>query len=148
MFRSLVTIAVLLGFVASQLAAVPHAHTFASSAEQRQHDARPHVHLGHSHAHGHSHHNDAHDDEPVVPDRGSSHDADAIDLPLTNVPATGSVAVAKAGQDHRAHSGQWVSALLSCVFHDRPIVGCVPWHPPDTGAASCALFLKLRNLRI
>src|SRR5262245_28768494 len=148
MFRSLVTIAVLMGFVAGQLAAMPHAHSFASLTEQRQHDARPHVHFGHSHTHGHGHHHDAHDDEPAVPDRGSSHDTDAIFLPPTYLPATGSVAVAKAGQDHRAQIGHWVVTLLACAFQDRPIVGSVPWHPPDAGAASCALFLKLRNIRI
>jgi len=148
MFRSLVTIAVLLGFVAGQLAAVPHAHAFASLAEQRQHEARSHVHLGHRHTHGHGHHHDGHDDAPVVPDRGNSHDTDAIYLPPSHLPATGSVAVGKAGQDHRFQSGHWVSTLISRAFQDKPIVGTVPWHPPDTGASSCALYLKLRTLRI
>ena len=148
MFRSALSINVLLGFVAGQLSAVPHAHAFASLAEQCQHDARPHVHLGHSHTHGHDHHHDVPDDKPAFPNRGSNHDADAIYLPPTYLPAIRSVAIAKAAQDHRAHSEHWISASLSFAIDDSPTVGSAAWHPPAASAASCALFLKLRNIRI
>src|SRR5882724_3954977 len=100
MFRSLVSIAVLLGFVAGQLAALPHAHAFASLAEQRQHDARPHVHVGHSHGHEHDHHHDSPSGEQEVPnDRSDGHDADALYLPATSGTTTSSVACGKVGQD-------------------------------------------------
>jgi hypothetical protein len=148
MFRSLVSIAVLVGFIAGQLAAMPHAHAFATVAEQHRHDSRPHVHLGHSHGHGHRHQCDSHDNEPVVPDGGSTHDADATYLPPTHLPATIPVSVEKAGQDHRAQIGHWVSTFFSCALQIKPSIGHACWHPPDADAPSCALFLKLRTLRI
>jgi len=52
MIRRAVMLAVIAGWLVSQLAAMPHAHATGDTA----HSARPHVHLG---GHGHCHHHAA-----------------------------------------------------------------------------------------
>lgn len=62
MFRGCVSSLVIVGLLASFLAAVPHVHAGMSAEERREHDASHHVHhflLGHAHHdhdHGHDHH--------------------------------------------------------------------------------------------
>src|SRR5688572_8979386 len=72
MLRPWISSLVIMGFVASQLAAAPHAHRGISQEEQQQHDATPHFHYSwvcHDHSeHGHSHGGDSHQhDRPSEP---------------------------------------------------------------------------------
>jgi hypothetical protein len=162
MFRRCVSILVLLGFVAGQLAAVPHAHGGCSSEQQREHDARPHVHVGscsHSHDHNDSHdgHSHSHATDKPAPASGEQlsnsgcgpyveHDADAIYLPCG---ASSPVAV----KDQRtASSADPISSAdtasyATCLLPD-PRNASAPIHPPNGHSSGAKLFLTLRNLRI
>jgi hypothetical protein len=161
MFRRCISTLVLLGFVAGQLAAIPHAHGGCSPEEQREHDARPHVHVGfcgHSHDHDDSHdghsHNRATDKvspasgQQVFDDDGAcniEHDADAIYLPCVASP----VAV----KEQRITSGPGpISstdlALDATGFRAELHYASVPIHPPNGHSSGAKLFLTLRNLRI
>ena len=90
MFRTAVSYIVMLGFVAGQLAALPHAH--AESATPADHNDRLHIHssclddVGHCHDGGHSHHHDAddnasHPSRPEASTEHSGHDSNAVYLP-------------------------------------------------------------------
>ena len=146
----------LLGFIAGQLASLPHAHGSVSLSDQHQHDSWPHFHLGHgkhsqSHSHSHSHaHGDASKRKKCnCPsdgfDKRSHHDSDRVDLP------TGASDVTAGAGRHCAFDG----ASLKAVFPSP--VTCLPleaeqWpdpsRPPDIRPAACKIFLKLRTLRI
>src|SRR5689334_6867504 len=64
MWRRGLSLLVIVGFLANQMALIPHAHDRVTMAEQKKHDATPHIHFGASghadddhddHHHGHSH---------------------------------------------------------------------------------------------
>ena len=168
MFRRCVSLLVIAGFLASQLAAIPHAHGNASAEEQREHDAKPHCHFGHTHHdHGHSHsgHNHPHELPGQDQEEGSrplsggtdtelletgllatDHDANAIFLP-----GRAWTASTTSQKDH-AQSVWQISALTA-----NPVnLGNVPsfaksaprWHPPDEVLDASGSYLILRNLRI
>jgi hypothetical protein len=162
MFRRCVCILVLLGFIAGQLAVVPHAHGGYSPEEQRQHDARPHVHVGfcgHSHEHNHSHdgHSHSHPTDKAAPasveqlSNGGcgpcvEHDADAIYLPCgASSPATvkDQRTASSAELIHSADTASCATCLLP-----NPRNASAPIHPPNGHSSGAKLFLTLRNLRI
>jgi hypothetical protein len=161
MFRRCVSTLVLIGFVAGQLAAVPHAHGGCSPEEQREHDARPHVHVGfcgHSHDHDDSHSGHAHNraTDEVSPASGqqlfdgggarnAEHDADAIYLPCGAYPVAVKDQRTASSADliHSTVSGSDAIGLLP-----EPRYVAVPIHPPDGYSPCVKLFLILRNLRI
>lgn len=93
MIRRCKTAVLLLAYLASQVAVLPHAHGAGEVDMPADHDVRPHVHfLGatHSHGHGHPHHHHgegaAHShalpvkSEPAS-DEVPGHDSDAVYLP-------------------------------------------------------------------
>jgi hypothetical protein len=145
-----------LGFVAGQLAAIPHAHAFATLAEQRQHDERPHVHFGsHSHGHGHSHggHSHSHSEEPKAPvhsdhspSAGQSlvvdHEADAIYLP------SGITALNTIKQQRTDRGAGATITAAACPILQAHRQASAPNRPPDTPSPNAKLFLTLRQLRI
>jgi hypothetical protein len=155
-----VSLLVLIGFAASQLATVGHAHAWTSLPEQQQHDATPHVHWfgssshrhehthgGHSHPHKRGQSNSSQDRDDATPTPGQTdfeHDASAIfisaclALPVTGNPPVllmgvnePSVVPVSLVQEIEAHV--W---LLMCM------------HPPDASWPGSHLYLSLRNLRI
>ncbi len=163
MFSRCISIFVIVGFVASQLAAVPHLHSWSSFADQQQHDATPHLHLdwlgfsdhSHEHSHGgqtHSHchikHSHAapvedHNDSACVSDSGD-HDASAVAVSVPEgMPSSGSYQL----------PGKATSQLLAAAI---PLDGSIElnglrpirWHPPDLAWSDAHLYIFLRNLRL
>jgi hypothetical protein len=122
MYRRLVSISMLAGFLMAQWAAMPHGH---AHREPLNHDASPHVHLSavsgssHSHEHRHAHgagqvngHAADMAHEQVAPNGDlspvSDHDDDAVYLPSSASPSA-----------DRVDSGK--SLAPSVVFH---VVDC------------------------
>lgn len=161
MFRRCVTFLVIAGFLASQLAAIPHAHGVASAKEQQKHDATPHFHyewFGHAgHDHGHSHPGQRHglgqeapssdnsDGQPLgIGLSGAAHDSDAVFVPRQ--------AVFAASSKDRVVAAWQLAALVA--LHDflgdhKWIPNPSPrWHPPDQILDASDTYLTLRNLRL
>ncbi len=166
MFRRYVTIVLILGYVASQMASLSHAH----GSQPAGHDERPHVHgswitrlLGiadeatnerdashrhHDHSHGgHSHTHDR-PQAPSVPTEPANPDHDSTCIYLAD------------GGHGALNSG--TGAFFASVFHQAhfadeavcshlqatPIIVRQLQRPPDSLLSGCALILKLRTLRI
>lgn len=156
MLRRCISIFALAGFIAGQLAVVPHAHSGYSAEEQQQHDARPHVHVGgHSHGHRHSHagHSHSHSDEQKAPaDRDHStgpglsllveHEADAVYLP------TGVAMLTATKQQPMGSSASEAAAAVGPACLQMHRQASAPIRPPDTPSLHAKLFLTLRHLRI
>lgn len=168
MFRRCISLLVIMGLFASQLAAIPHAHAGNSAEEQQKHDATPHFHSewfrsGHDHGHSHDGHSHSHDgqhaekntpqpagdseDQPLSDGlNGTDHDANAVFVPLhAGAPSTTSQNVSKAAASQIA-----ATAVLTEVFGDAwPSVSSTPpLHPPDAVQDGSDIYLTLRNLRI
>lgn len=149
MFRRIVSILVLLGFIAGQSAVMPHAH---GGLEPVGHDATPHIHLSlhhsHSHCHGshkHSHH--SHQPSPAgqLCKAVVDHDADAIYLPTVTP-------FVERGSDELSGLQIQFALLLTSVAIDLSAADAQQasfgHHPQDICAPNCALYLQLRALRI
>jgi hypothetical protein len=159
--RRVVSTLLIVAYVASQLAALPHAH-----GSQSEHDQRPYVHGGwltstfaskrdsghghghhhHGHEHSHSHGNSA-DPVPLPPiDRTSGdHDDDCVYLPYALVATKLIRVAAEAGQfSQPVATSQFVANSSSPTAFSLPqqtaLHGCRGEH--------CALYLTLRTLRI
>jgi hypothetical protein len=146
MIRRVMAFLAVLGYVAGQLAAAPHAHGSVSG----RHDARPHIHLS---LFGRNHHHHRHDccdarsDLTGARTGQGDHDDDAVYLQVV------------------------VSGAPQASFNQVKLWGwstLVSWLPPATASAShafalfsescepcpnstgehCALFLTLQTLRI
>lgn len=155
MFRRCISLLVIAGLFASQLAAVPHAHGGLSDAEQQRHDATPHFHanwLGHG-DHGHSHGGHRHEPaeqangQPLSTEIGGpDHDASAIFVPIQ------SAAPVTASQQESAAAAWQLAALVPAsdgLSDIGPSLGSTPpWHPPDEVLDGSDTYLTLRNLRI
>ena len=159
MFRRFISTLVLIGFVAGQIAAVPHAHAGYSPEEQQRHDAKPHVHVEKSaHSHGHQHSHDEHSHSHAVGGAvnvkspghavcapSTDHDTDAINFPSD----ASSLLAAK---DQRTSTGADPNPSAQSghgTFRLRPEPQCdsIPLHPPNNSSGA-KLFLTLRTLRI
>jgi hypothetical protein len=162
MFRRCISLLVIVGLFASQLAAVPHAHVGISLEELQKHDATPHFHCswlchddhGHDHSHGgHSHQHESplkpvkqSADEPL-PDGVAvlNHNANAVYAP------THASAVAAGKQQDIPTS----SLVLAAVCASQAYIPAIDWdkvsrhgHPPDAVLDGSDTYLTLRNLRI
>lgn len=161
MFRRCLSLLVIAGLLASQLAVIPHVHGSATPEEQQKHNATPHIHCawlghsGHDHSHsgkGHSHPGSHHDEgaKPATDDSdghplaiglsGADHDTDAIFV--SDQAATASRQVSA-----------WQPAALAPLFTGindlRSRQSPSPrWHPPDEVLDASDTYLTLRNLRI
>lgn len=163
MLQRCISLFVIVGFVASQLAAIPHAHSWCSSTEQQKHDSTPHVHLDwlassnhrHEHSHGgrtHSHSHNEHSDSTPAEDQNESapvqdsgdHDASAISVSvLLGMPASGGNGVTG------TTTSQLQAVDVPTVCHiDLKSFRPINWHPPDSAWADSHLYISLRNLRI
>lgn len=170
MFRRCISFLVMVGFFASQLASVPHAHAGSSAEERQKHDATPHFHVewfcgddahGESCDHGeHSHsHDGQHPDKPVQSPFSDSedqphsdglnciaHDTNAIFAPSQVVAIS-----IPAHNDTKAVAEQFAAVnLLTEIRSDIwPSLPCKqPLHPPDAVQDGSDTYLTLRNLRI
>ena len=149
MFRRCVSLLVLLGFIAGQLATVPHAHGANCHSGGHEHDSRLHFHLG---GHDHPHRHDQGGRHGAVPGEsfpvpgGSTgkqdHDADAIYL------ADGAAIALAAGHESAGGAATFVSAEVPGKVWQFDGGAAAPFHPPDSLPAVGKLFLTLRTLRI
>lgn len=163
MLRRIVSTCVLIGFIASQWAAVPHMHAHETDAKHGH--TSPHMHLswfgssthmhGHEHGPGGTHHHQAavpNDSSAATPSDQATgeddHDGDAVYLP-GGVPraTTTSIAEALALKGQAAHlallaydPGFAAELSATCCTASR--------RPPDERHPGCALYLTLRTLRI
>ena len=144
------------GYLASQLATVPHVHGQSGKPQPSDHSARPHVHVawfGHgNHSHddhsrddGHTHHHewDGSRSQPFSSDPNAGHgdhDSDAVYFPND----TGA-----------SYPGKSVASLNSFDFLSTLALAAVPTSTtilnraadaflPDKCSSGCALFLALR----
>lgn len=159
MFRRCVSLLMIVGMFASQLAAIPHAHGATSREEQRKHDATPHFHwFGHCHSHTHGKHDHHHQQDqtskndtsdrqtPRPAGTDSDHDADAVYL--------------ASGTSCTLDSGAQVSSVRILLFAlqvpvapsncgiDGKAVRGLPLRPPDQVLDGSEIYLTLRTLRI
>lgn len=159
MLRRIASMLVMVGYLAGQLAAVPHAH--ANDPLHEHHSAQPHIHVAaarspshtyeHGSEHGHVHRHTA----PAAARDGAcqadqfsgvaDHEADAIYLPLT-VSTT-----VTSGAD----SSKLLTSPALLHFVDAAAVSdavtasqTALLRLPDTRAPECAFCLTLRALRI
>lgn len=158
MIRRCVNIAVMIGFLANQLAAAPHAHDEGSLHDH--HSSQPHLHLswfgGSHHHHEHCHHGDPatnhHHDHLLTHttlSRGAADDHDDDAIYLSPV-----VATASSGNDHHIGWLKWQTANVwqTLATVSKPVIEVPSFafreRPPDLAGEHCALFLKLQTLRI
>lgn len=165
MFRRSVSVLVIAGFLANQLAVIPHAHGAASTDEQQKHNATPHLHCEwHDHAvydhadhdHGHSHSGNGHkgNAKPSSNDSegpslaiglcGVDHDIDVI---MVSIQAT------TASRSQNQVVSEWQFAALAplptCLGEFQSSFGqSTRWVSPDKVLDGSDIYLTLRNLRI
>lgn len=168
MFRRCISLLVIMGLFASQLAAIPHAHAGISAADQQRHDATPHFHgdwFHHGdHTHGHSHGERKHapteppkeegsepgensDGQPLSDGLGGpGHDTSAIFVPIR------AGALSTAREQESAASAWQLAAMVPAndgLGDNWPSPCSTPrWHPPDEVLDASDTYLTLRNLRI
>lgn len=167
MFRGCISVFVIAGLFASQLAAVPHAHGGSSAEDRHEHDAKPHFHCnwlsaGHDvHEHGgkaHSHAtpapvrvpvgSESNSDDSLPPEAGWNTDHDANAVYVLNQAAPGPTTNSTQGI---ASAGQLAFCFPPTVWHSSLsfVARSVPcWHPPDEVLDASDAYLTLRNLRI
>jgi hypothetical protein len=157
MLRRSLSMLVMLGYLAGQLAAVPHAHADDPAHEHQL--ALPHIHLadlggvahGHKHGHGHVHRHEA----PASQREGASHhdrlqgsgdhDEDAIYLPT---PAYGS-AISGADQVKVLATPAFLHFVANTSFLGALAADHAALHrPPCEQASACTFCLSMRALRI
>jgi hypothetical protein len=154
MFRRFVSLLVIAGMFASQLAAIPHAHGEMSREEQQKHSATPHVHVfghcqhchSHCHSNGHSHHheNEPESGPPQPAGDGYNHDSTTIYLGDSANLAT-TVGIASVTPTTVL---DLPSSFAPTTFgFDGSNVPALPWHPPDEVADDSEIYLTLRTLR-
>lgn len=162
MFRKCLNSLLILGYLASQLAAIPHAHGEMTAAEQQAHAATPHFHchgMGHSHTHSHECQHDhqgptkpGKDDDQrptsitVSTDSGFNHDADAVFLPSGT-----SVVVSSLPDDLLLATSLDVASINIVSLSEIPTdhsSGRTWGHTSDCLTDHSDLYLALRQLRI
>jgi hypothetical protein len=160
MARCSISLLIVLGMLVGPLAAIPHAHVEMSCAEQRSHDATPHVHI-HAHQH-HGHHHAPHrhstnsltrDVRRLAPEpeghqlpSGWSHEHDAMAVFLT-------VETAAPAPTKQISPASPASLAMAQLFIGSDLQwGSQPalrrdWHPPDAVCDGSNRYLTLRTLR-
>jgi hypothetical protein len=164
MIRRGVSLLVIAGLIAGQLAAIPHAHGAMTPEEQSEHNAVPHFHVTRSdhadhgqshHGHGHSHSAKGHEEakrsskpsnaSPSGTGRGE-HDANAVYL----APHARALSV----QSHKAAAASTLQLAKLTPLAICPTASQAKasnfrhWHPPDAVQDASGCYLTLRNLRI
>ena len=169
MFRCCITFLAIVGFLTNHLVVmVPHAHAGMTAEEQKEHDATPHFHCGHtcqrnkshSHSHGKVDHaqtenqgkgsgkpqNPGDLDDQLLIFTGLEHDADAIFLPVTaGVPSI------LCHQELTLSLWHFVPMLSFSSSYDEPWTNSTAssfWQVPAKVLDASDTYLTLRNLRI
>jgi hypothetical protein len=163
MFRRCISLIVIVGLFASQLAAVPHAHAGLSGQEQQEHDSTPHFHCswrchsqqGHKHSHGDHCHEQGGTEKPTkqptekpLPDSIADlgHDTNAVYAPALPLVVT-------AEKHHQPSTSTLILAANVAIQSVVPVTNTADgrrayWHPPDAVVDGSGIYLALRNLRI
>jgi hypothetical protein len=159
MLRRTAAMLVMLGYLAGQLATVPHAH--ADDPRHKHHSAQPHIHLaadsGSSHAHEHGHeHGHVHRHAAPAADRDGScqtshfsgfadHEADAIYLPLSvsTVVTSGANSSKLLASPARLHFADAAPVSDAVTAYQAAMLRL-----PGERATGCDFCLTLRALRI
>jgi hypothetical protein len=164
MFRRCLTAVLVMGYLACQMAAVPHAHAFQAA----DHDLRAHVHLNwfvgfheetstatrkSTNDHGHSRHGGhrglSQDEQPTNPVLAnhdeSDHDATCIYVPHDEHVSASAMSSFPACLDLTTAFASWDASAVLCS-HATPAAHHAP--PEDLLVGGCALILRLRTLRI
>jgi hypothetical protein len=162
MIRRVISTIALLGYLAGQLAVVPHAH--GGGAALDGHCWQPHVHVsspaaghhhpGHKHSHhahqrgqgGHHHADDSALDGRTLLHADFNHDADAVYVSSVRQ-ATSRTVIVK-GADAEYVSPQPHSSTAIGVVRPTAASPIGIHRAPDTSGYHCALYLSLRTLRI
>jgi hypothetical protein len=124
-------------------AGAEHAH--AGSNQPADHDARPHIHVGHA---GHSHHHDSggnhsHSPQSETNSEEDEHDSDAVYLP-SEISATLNKSVRPRDDDRVTGT-----AAIDLSLSTTPFVNASERaFSPDEFGPACPLYLALRGLRI
>lgn len=158
MFRRLMSLFVLAGFLTGQYAGVAHSHAGLSGDEQQRHDSQPHVHLDHwligehesDHGHDHGHRHD-------TPHSGQSlthaHSGEQFTLPAHEEDAIYVVPSGVAATENNR------SSLILCGIQSLVPVWFLPsddalkgflatWRPTEAATDESGIYLTLRTLRI
>jgi hypothetical protein len=159
MLRRSLSIALILGYLASQLAAVPHAHGGSSENQSSGHNVRPHIHISsfnlfdHSHDRhsddGHAHHHECDDSHSHSASSSSNaehddHDNDAVYLPNDtgfSLPSKSVVSL----DCLQSVSTLAIAAIATPAARSEP--SAVAYSPGEC-SLGCPLYLALRALRI
>lgn len=131
-----------LGYIAGQLAAAPHAH----GSAPENHDARPHFHLSGYGGDHHDHHGEQSDQRGAHGDQ-SSHDDDAVYLQVV-VPGSPDAGPHRIDLLRCSMLHWWVASTAAAP--SPAIALTTAWYEPRPNATGehCALFLTLQSLRI
>jgi hypothetical protein len=164
MFRRCLTAVLVMGYLACQMATVPHAHAFQAA----DHDLRAHVHLiglawfggetstandkstnDHGHSHHGEHHGHSHDEQPVhavLPGHdGSAHDATCVYVPHDEHVSASVMSSFPPCLELATAFASWEASAVLCSYA-TPAAHHAP--PEDLLVGGCALILRLRTLRI
>ena len=151
--RRCTTSVLMMAYLASQLAAAPHAHGATGETQPSDHNARPHVHVGwfdhgdHAHDDGHRHHHPCDENDSQPPGSKShggdrDHDSDAVYLPNEAVAPSTKSAVSPASL---AVSTLGIIASIAAPTASGYSASTIF---PDKCSSGCPLYLALRALRI
>ncbi len=163
MFRRWLTIVLVVGYIACQMAVVPHAHAHQGADHDLrahvhwdwfsgQHERREaattdsHAHAGHEH-HGH-HHGHSYKQPPVAPTStvpdGTDHDATCVYVPnCEHVSSTASPILSDLNE-----LATVIDAADFFASVAPPLLPSFHAPPEDLLVGGCALILRLRTLRI
>jgi len=162
MIRRGISTIVLLGYLAGQLAFVPHAHAGAPGNDG--HCWQTHVHVsasdaqhrhGHDHCHygdhcgkgGHHHADDSGLDGNGMLKAGIEHDADAVYVSTVAQARSRTGKTSGVEAEYSSPQAYAASNTLGLAFRqDASFIG--NHRVPDTTVPHCALYLSLRTLRI
>ena len=124
-------------------------HAHAGSNQPADHDAWPHIHVGHSGHAGHSHHHDSggnHSHSPPFETNSEEdeHDSDAVYLPSEISATLLNKSVRPRDDDRRT-----ATAAIALGLSATPFVNASERaFSPDEFGPACPLYLALRGLRI
>ena len=153
--RRYTTTMLMMAYLASQLAAVPHAHGASCENQPSDHNARPHLHIScfdhesHSHDGGHTHHYECDEchSQPTPSDTNTGHDdhdSDAVYLPDDTGVSLPSKNVAST-EDLQVVSTLVIAAIPTTMAISASLADA---SSPGTCTPACPLWLTLRALRI
>jgi hypothetical protein len=145
----------MLGYLASQMATVPHAHGRCGENQPSDHNARHHVHVSwfehddHSHDGGHSHHHecDEGNSQPPLSESNAEHDghdSDAVYLPNDTGVSLASNSVVSLGSFQVVSTLAIAAVPTPTVFSESLAAA----YSSDNCSSGCPLYLALRALRI